>query len=153
MDQTQTYEAMFLLEGGNSDFQAASTPVAEMLAKVEAQTLAIKPWDERRLAYEIRGHRRGLYVLTYFKAAPGRLVELEHNCKLDERILRLLVLRRETLTDEEIAAETPAARAAARGELGPDDRPENREVAEAGIDEEAVVETDGVPGAVEEDEA
>ena len=142
----KTYEAMFLLEGGVADLQAASAPVAEMLSKVEADTIALKPWDERRLAYEIRGQRRGLYVLAYFKSDPERIVELEHNCKLDERILRLLVLRRETVTDEEVAAETPAARAAARGELGV----EGAAPAEAPVEEDRAI-IEGAPAALDED--
>lgn len=144
----KTYEAMFLLEGGVTDLQAASAPVAEMLAKVEAEMIALKPWDERRLAYEIDGHRRGLYVLAYFKSDPGRIVELEHNCKLDERVLRLLVLRRETVSDAEVAAETPAARAAARGELGVD-APAEAAPAEAPADEYRAIE--GAPDALDED--
>ena len=142
----KTYEAMFLLEGGVTDLQAASAPVAEMLSKVEAETVALKPWDERRLAYEIRGQRRGLYVLAYFKSDPERIVELEHNCKLDERILRLLVLRRETVTDEEVAAETPAARAAARGELGV----EGAAPAEAPVEADRAI-IEGAPDALDED--
>ncbi|MCY2929510.1 MAG: 30S ribosomal protein S6 [Planctomycetota bacterium] len=145
----KTYEAMFLLEGGVTDIQAASAPVAEMLSKVEAETIALKPWDERRLAYDIRGQRRGLYVLAYFKSDPERIVELEHNCKLDERILRLLVLRRETVTDAEIAAETPAARAAARGELGVDAPAEGAAPAEAPVEEYRAIE--GAPDALDED--
>ncbi|MEI7837602.1 MAG: 30S ribosomal protein S6 [Planctomycetota bacterium] len=141
------YEAMFLLEGGTADLQAASAPVVEMLSKVEAETIALKPWDERRLAYEIRGHRRGLYVLVFFKSDPERIVELEHNCKLDERVLRLLVLRRETVTDAEIAAETPAARAAARGELGVDGASES--VAPSPVDDYRAL--DDAPDALDAD--
>ncbi|MCK4601150.1 MAG: 30S ribosomal protein S6 [Phycisphaerae bacterium] len=104
----KTYEGMFLLDAGNSDFEAASEPVRNVLAKTDAEILAINPWDERRLCYEIRGKKRAIYVLTYFNADPARLAELEHNCQLDERILRLLVLRHDKLTEEQIGAETPA---------------------------------------------
>jgi len=103
-----TYEGMFLLDAGNPDFQAASEPVRTILDRNEARALAIKPWDERRLAYEIKGRRRGLYVLSYFQAEPGRISEIERDCRLDERILRVLLLRRDGLTDEVIQAETPA---------------------------------------------
>ena len=116
--QKQTYEGMFLVDAGNPDFQAASEPARVALERSEAEILSIRPWDERRLAYEIRGRRRGLYILAYFKAPPERLADLERDCQLDERVLRVLVLRKESLTEQEINADTPATanarRAAAR---------------------------------------
>jgi len=104
-----SYEGMFLLDAGNPDFQAASEPVRTILDRNGATTLAIKPWDERRLAYEIKGRRRGLYVLSFFEADPLRIAEIENDCRLDERVLRMLLLRREGLTQEQIQAETPAS--------------------------------------------
>ena len=108
MENTKTYEGMFLLDAGNPDFQAASEPVRHILTRYEAEILSFKPWDERKLAYEIRGRKRGLYVLTYFKADPLKIAEIEHDCELDERVLRQLILRRDRITDEQINAETPA---------------------------------------------
>jgi len=114
----QTYEGMFLVDAGNPDFHAASEPARVALERNEAEILAINPWDERRLAYEIKGRRRGLYILAYFKAPPGQISDLERDCQLDERVLRMLVLRRDDLSDQEIQSETPAMavsrRAAAR---------------------------------------
>jgi len=112
----KTYEAMFLLEAGNPDFQAACEPIRTVLDRNEAEVLAMKPWDDRRLAYEIGGRRRGLYVLTYFSVNPQRVVEIEHDCRLDERVLRVLILHREHLSDEELGAQTPASSMAARRE-------------------------------------
>ena len=108
MDQKKTYEGMFLLDASASDFEAAAEPIRNVLDRNQAEILSIKPWEERRLAYEINHRRRGLYVLTYFKAPPEQIVELERDCQLNESILRLLVLRRDKITDAEINAETPA---------------------------------------------
>lgn len=102
-----TYEGMFLLDS-SSDFEAASEPVKSILTRYGAELLAFKPWDDRKLAYEIRGRKRGLYVLTYFKADPEKIVEIEHDCQLDERFLRQLILRKDRLTQEQIDAVTPA---------------------------------------------
>ena len=110
---SKTYEAMFLLEPG-SDFEATSAPVREVLARAGAEVLSLKPWDERRLAYDIKGQRRGLYVLTYFKAEPARIAELEHELQLNEKILRAMMLSADHLKAETIHAETPATFSAAR---------------------------------------
>ena len=104
-DKNQTYEGMFLLGSGGTDFQVASEPVRNVLARYQAEVLLLKAWDERKLVYPIRGHKRGLYALTFFRADPARIVEIEHDCRLDERFLRVLILRRDRLTPEEVERE------------------------------------------------
>jgi len=103
----KTYEGMFLVDAGLSNFEAASEPVRTVLSRSEANVLAIKPWDERRLAYEIDGHKRALYILTYFQLDPQKVVELERDSQLNSGILRCLILRKDRLSEDEIAAETP----------------------------------------------
>ena len=107
-EKTQSYEGMFLVDSGQPNFEAAVEPIRGILARREAEILSIKPWDDRKLAYEIRGRKRCLYVLCYFRVDPLQVVEIEHDCRLDERILRSLFLRKDRLTPETINAETPA---------------------------------------------
>jgi len=104
----KTYEAMFLLDADNSDFESASAPVREVLARAEAEVLSIKPWDDRRLAYEIKGRKRGLYVLAYFKADPGKMHDMQHDIQLSDRLLRAMILSADHVSDEQINADTPA---------------------------------------------
>ncbi len=110
----KTYEAMFLLDAGSSDFEAAAAPVREVLGRADAEVLSLKPWDDRRLAYDIKGRRRGLYVLTYFRADASRLSDLHHEIQLNEQILRALVLSADHVSEEKIHAETPATLLASR---------------------------------------
>ncbi|MFP3937565.1 MAG: 30S ribosomal protein S6 [Phycisphaerae bacterium] len=114
-DQKRTYEGMFLMDAGQ-DFETAREPIEAILQRYGAEMLSIKPWDERKLAYSLDGRKRGLYVLTYFALDPSQLDEIEHDCHLDERILRVLFLRKEELSEEDIQAETPATAAAGRRE-------------------------------------
>lgn len=118
----RAYEGMFVLDPGNPDFNVAAEPIRQILARYGAEVLCLKPWDERRLAFEIMGRRRGLYVLTYFRIPTGRVAEIEHDCQLDERILRQLLIRRDALTDEQVQAETPAT--GGRRAAGHDDEAE-----------------------------
>ena len=129
MNQKKAYEGMFVLDAGPNDFESACACVESILARSEAEVLATKPWDEKRLAYPIRGCKRGLYVITYFRADGGRIAEIEHDCQIDERILRVLMLRREELAPEQVAADTPAT-ARSRSRAGGDGKPS--EPAEAG---------------------
>ena len=120
-DHNKTYEGMFLLDSGNPDFHASSEPARTILERNGAEILAFNPWDDRRLAYEIRGRKRGLYVLTYFKAAPEKIAEIERDCRLDERVLRIMLLRHDNLTEEIINAETPATGVARRAAVRRED--------------------------------
>jgi small subunit ribosomal protein S6 len=108
MAQKNCYEGMFLLDAGQPNMETALEPVRNVLERSEAEVLSLKPWDERRLAYEIEGRKRGLYVLGYFKLDPDKVVELEHDCMLNDGIIRMMVLRKESISDAELQAATPA---------------------------------------------
>lgn len=48
-------------------------------------------WGKRRLAYPIRKHREGFYVLFNAQMAPSSVRELERNLQYTEPVLRYLV--------------------------------------------------------------
>ncbi len=90
-----TYECMFLLDTNkvSGDVAAAAQQLHTILERHHAEVLASRPWDERRLAYPIEGHKKGLYYLTYFRTEGKNLVAIERDCHLNEMILRQMVLR------------------------------------------------------------
>jgi len=107
----RTYEGMFLVDP-TEDFEQACQPVREVLQRADAEIITIKPWDERRLAYKIKGRKRGLYILTYFRAKPEKIGPLQYEIQLNERLLRALILSAEHVTEEQMHADTPATLAA-----------------------------------------
>lgn len=99
------YEGMFLLsQAVAADLGGAVEHVKEILARGHAQIIALRKWDERRLAYEIAGQKRGLYILVYFSAPNDQLAHVERDCNLSEKILRYMVLRCDHLTTDEMQA-------------------------------------------------
>jgi small subunit ribosomal protein S6 len=74
------------------DVPAAAAQLKQILEKNNAEILANRPWDERRLAFPIKGHKKGLFYLTYFKAEGKEMKNLEHDLQLAELVLRHLVL-------------------------------------------------------------
>ncbi|MFQ5424466.1 MAG: 30S ribosomal protein S6 [Phycisphaerae bacterium] len=108
----RTYEGMFLLDPAMaSDFPKAEAEVKRVLDRAEAEVLGISKWDERKLAYPIRNHKRGLYVLSFFKASPDKIVGVDRDVKLSEAIIRALVLAKDGMTPEAVKralATTPA---------------------------------------------
>src|SRR2546430_5824361 len=51
-------------------------------------TLFRSKWDDRKLAYPIRGHKKGVYHLTYFKADSRKMSEIDHDFR-DRKSTRL----------------------------------------------------------------
>jgi small subunit ribosomal protein S6 len=85
---------MFLLDTNKvaGDVSAASKQLHAILERNHAEVLASRPWDERRLAYPIKSHKKGLYYLTYFRCEGNTVVNIERDCALNEMILRMLIL-------------------------------------------------------------
>ena len=158
MSNTKTYEGMFLVDAG-VDFGTASEPVKTVLGRSDANVLSLKPWEERRLAYEIENRKRGMYVLAYFEADPQKIVDIERDMQLNEQILRGLVLRKENLTEEIINAETPATQSPRReGEERPsregEGKPEEKKPeAETKAEEKPEAKPEAEPKAEEKTEA
>ncbi len=46
-----------------------------------------------RLAYPIRGHKKGSYLLTFFKSEGANVKAISDDCRLSEVILRELILK------------------------------------------------------------
>lgn len=53
---------------------------------------AVEHWGKRPLAYPVRKQANGYYVVVQFRAEPSNLGEFERVTKLDEGILRHLVV-------------------------------------------------------------
>lgn len=89
------YEGMFILDQGrySRDPGAVAQQIADLVEQAGGTMLAARLWDERKLAYPIKGHKKGVYWLTYFRMPGENLVGLERQCLLAEGILRSLVLR------------------------------------------------------------
>ncbi len=53
------------------------------------------PWGRRRLAYQIEDARDATYVLYHFTSEPSQIQEIERDLKLDDRIIRYLLIRQD----------------------------------------------------------
>ena len=133
------YEGMFLVDSNKyaADPDGTQQAVLGMLTRVGATIVASRPWQEGKLCYPIDGHRKGLYYLACFKMEGGNMLELSRLSKLNNVVLRQLVLRHpkvifdamvDALTSHDGAIHSPEQKAdrEMRGERGP---------SEEGIDE------------------
>lgn len=103
MQVRRIYEAMFLVDADwGSNWDQLEQEIGRLMERADAELVYCKKWDERRLAYELDRRKRGLYVLTFFKAGPDRLTGLERDVQLSERILRMLVLQQTKYSEDEL---------------------------------------------------
>ena len=63
------YEGMFILDSNRfgRDHETVSGQIPAMIEKLGGEMLVSRLWEERRLAYPIKGQRKGTYWLTYFR--------------------------------------------------------------------------------------
>lgn len=90
-----TYEGMFLLDSSKVavSWDESVKNVHDILTKHSSEIVASRQWDERRLAYPVDGHKKGTYLLTYFKTEGSNLHEIVADCHLSDTILRELILK------------------------------------------------------------
>jgi small subunit ribosomal protein S6 len=90
---TRTYEAMFLVNPTSST-KDDNLPdgVRNILSKYDVKILQEKKWAEQKLAYTIKGHKRGSYYLAYFETSPENISKIKQDCELSNEILRILLL-------------------------------------------------------------
>lgn len=81
--------------------EAKMAKVQEVLGSTGGQVEQVDKWGRRGLAYEIKGKRDGIYLFVRFRAPAKALPELDRILKLDEGILRHLVVVGEEVPVEE----------------------------------------------------
>ncbi len=120
---------MFLLDSTKAAAAWEDTVkhVHDILTKHNSEIVASRQWDERRLAYSISGHKKGTYLLTYFKTEGSKLKEIVADCHLSDLILRELILKVHPKLEEQLVNQamtsTPNVEAE---ESGPEEELEER---------------------------
>jgi len=99
------YEVMFLISQSEAvEFASLIEHIENLIARAGAELLAIEKWDEKRLAYPIEKQRRAVFILTYIKCPKSGIQQLERDVNISERIMRMLVIKADHISPEEIAS-------------------------------------------------
>ena len=113
MAEKKLYEGMFLVDSAKaaSDWDGINTAIKRILDRAKAEIVSIRKWDDRKLAYDIKGTSRGTYLLCYFRVDGRQIQGIEKAVQLSEKIIRVLILNTDQMTQEDIEKDTPAAKA------------------------------------------
>jgi len=99
---------MFLFgSGAATEPQASEATVRKFIETHGGNILVLKKWDERKLAYEVGGNKRGTYYLSLFTAPSAAVAQIERDVRLSEEVLRCMILKADHLSAEEIQNHEP----------------------------------------------
>lgn len=89
------YEGLLIWDSNRygHDPEGVSGQVPALIEKLGGEILVSRLWEERRLAYPIKGQRKGTYWLIYFRLDTGQLAEVKKQCQINENLLRSLFLK------------------------------------------------------------
>lgn len=103
--RTGVYECMFLAsQSAAAQFGDLIQHINDLVGRAQGEIVAMRKWDDRRLAYEIDKQKRGVYILAYVSCPADQVGHLERDVQISDRLLRVLVTSAAHLSDEEIAA-------------------------------------------------
>ena len=91
------YETMFILrpEFDKEQSQEVAARYTAIITSNGGTIDKVSEWGKRRLAYEVKKYREGIYVLVNFTAEANVSKELERNFKISEDVLRYLMVRKD----------------------------------------------------------
>jgi len=109
--KTVDYEVTYILRPHleEADAEAQIAHIADQLRQTGGEVAGeILRFGKRRLAYEIGDVREGFYVVMHFKGDGAQAKELERLLRLNENVVRALLLRREEYTNPAMPPPPPA---------------------------------------------
>lgn len=91
------YEVMYIInpEADDEKRNAIIEKYKQIVVDNGGEVVKVEDWGKRRLAYEVKKNREGYYVLMNFKSSAQTSQELERLIKIDEEILKHLVVKLE----------------------------------------------------------
>ncbi len=125
MSTSRQYELVYIVSPDASEQEVTDlhAQVESIIGRIGGELVKSENWGRRKLAYEIGPHKEGVYVLELINGSGELMKELERRLRVNERVLRYLVVR----VDEELRA---AERARSRRKVST--RPAEAAAAESG---------------------
>ncbi len=105
------YESITILNASLTDeeLEAATVRIKDLITNSGGEILKADIWGRKRLAYEIKKHKKGYYILLIFKAAPSLIKKLEDLYKVFDPVIRYMVIKLDKRQAANIAAVPDAA--------------------------------------------
>ena len=91
------YEVVYIFDSALEEtaINEKLTRFSSLIQQPGAEAPQVSHWGKRTLAYPIKRHETGYYVVAKFETEPTALPEFERAIKLDDGVLRHLVVMNE----------------------------------------------------------
>ena len=92
-DGVRLYECMWVVDAntGREDYNKVITALKEIVEKGGGSWINADKWEERRLAYQIKKRKRGLYIINHFSAPTEAVTKIDRNARLSDVVLRHMI--------------------------------------------------------------
>ncbi len=92
----RSYELVMILRPNLEEEanEALITKFTDIIQKNGGELVKVDKWGKRRLAYEIKKLNEGYYVVVDFKSEPDVAGELERVLKINDDVVRHIVVRK-----------------------------------------------------------
>lgn len=95
------YEGLFLIDNAhaNTEWDNVVKHIHDILQKNGAEILKSEKWGEKKLAYKIKAHKRGTYLLVHFNAKNTAITVIKRDFQLSDYIIRFLIIKDDKIED------------------------------------------------------
>ena len=64
------------------------------LINSDGKVESVEEMGKRKLAYEVKKNKEGIYVVINFKANPSLIAELERNYRITDEVIKFIVVKK-----------------------------------------------------------
>ncbi|MBS5935781.1 MAG: 30S ribosomal protein S6 [Veillonella sp.] len=90
------YEVMVIVKPAEEEVTNATIEKVEaLIARVGGTVEKVDRWGKRRLAYPVKKFTDGFFTLVNFEAAPAEIKEIDRVLKINDEILRHMIVKHE----------------------------------------------------------
>lgn len=93
----RSYEVMYIIHPENSEeeIKGLIDRFKGVVEKGAGKVVEVNPWGRKKFAYPIEKLAEGYYVVMTFKSEPKVANELSRQLKINDRVVRHLIIRQE----------------------------------------------------------
>lgn len=103
------YETVIILNPATDDagMENEIKKISGLIIEQGGQTVNVERWGRRKLAYPLNRFHDGNYLCIQFNAPAGVPKALDRACRLNESVIRHLIIKGHVITASPVPAATP----------------------------------------------
>jgi small subunit ribosomal protein S6 len=89
------YETLYILKHDSpvEKTEAAKAKIRDVVAAGGAFLVKEDVWGKKKLAFEIKKHSKGIFVLLVYLSEPEHITEIERNLKINPEVIRYVTVK------------------------------------------------------------